>query len=147
MSSTKNKAGNAFRAAHRKATKFGCYDDLTQDDVTYLFTLAGGRCAISGKFSNSLSLDHLLPLSKGGRNSIDNVIVVDLELNCSKGNGSTLEFLRFDPHRAYDIVKLLASRSQRSYEEVYNDLVAHQSDENNAWYRKHIQPLLDKEGA
>ena len=53
----------------------------------------GNRCQYCGhKFSSSeLSLDHVIPLSRGGRSNWENVVCACLSCNVKKGNRSPHE--------------------------------------------------------
>lgn len=151
MSSLKNKARNACRNAKKAAKEYGVYDDLTDDDVIYLFKLAKGRCAYTGKEVplNRLSLEHVIPMSKGGPNTIGNILVVDLSANKSKHDASVMEFIesRYDPHTVPELVKLLAARGNRDYMELYDELYEYQRRESNEQYRRVIEALEKRKKA
>ena len=53
------------------------------------------RCAISGRMltPETASLDHILPLSRGGEHSFENVWVVDHQINIAKGTMTLEEFV------------------------------------------------------
>jgi len=138
MALPNNKARMAYRNACMTAKKFSVYSDLTYDDVEYLFKLANGRCAYTGIESDNLSLEHVIPMSKGGPNTISNLLVVDLTANKRKGEGSALEFIesRYDPYTVTPLVRLLAARGNREYRELYDELYEYQRQESNELYRK-----------
>jgi len=133
-----NKARLAYRNACLSAKKYSVYNDLTYDDVEYLFKLADGHCAYTGKKSENLSLEHVIPMSKGGPNTISNLLVVDLTANKRKGEGSALEFIesRYDPYTVMPLVKLLATRGNRECRDLYDELYKYQHEESNELYRK-----------
>jgi len=135
-----NKARLAYRNACHSAKKHGVYSDLTYDDVEYLFKLADGHCAYTGEKSDNLSLEHVIPMSRGGTNTLGNILVVDLSANRRKNDGSALEFIesRYDPHTVTPLVKLLAARGNREYRELYEELYEYQRQEANELYRKLI---------
>lgn len=145
MASLENKARNAYRNAKKNAQRFGVYDDLTEDDVMYLFKLASGRCAYTGKRVpfHRLSLEHVIPMSKGGKNTIGNVLVVDIAANLQKRDSSALEYIdsRCNPRDALPLVKLLAARGNRDYRELYDELYEYQRQESNELYRKLLAKL------
>jgi len=138
-----NKARLAYRNACITAKKYGVYNDLTYDDVEYLFKLADGRCAYTGRKSDNLSLEHVIPMSKGGPNTISNILVVDLDANRRKNDGSALEFIesQHDPYTVTPLVNLLATRGNREYREVYEELCEYQRQEANELYRKLIAKI------
>jgi 5-methylcytosine-specific restriction endonuclease McrA len=55
-------------------------------------------CAYCGQMK-PLTIDHIVPLSKGGRHDIDNIVPACGSCNSSKGNSNILEFLY---RRRYD---------------------------------------------
>lgn len=52
------------------------------------------QCALSGRklTPETASLDHIVPLSRGGEHSIENLWVVDVQVNAAKGTLTTEEF-------------------------------------------------------
>lgn len=149
MASLENKAGNAFRQAQKTAEKYGAYDNLSYDDVLYLFKLANGRCAYTGEKSDLLSLEHIIPLSSGGTNTIDNIIVVDLDINRKKNASNMMDFIeeRYNRHDVLPLVKLLASRGNMPYEQLYDRIFAYQKAESEAQYQRIINALERKKKA
>ncbi len=53
----------------------------------------GGRCQYTGRElpRDRWSMDHVLPLSRGGKDSPDNVVLADKEINNRKGNKTPRE--------------------------------------------------------
>lgn len=138
MQSLENKARQAWRHACEKAEKLGVENTLTEDDVIYLFKLANGQCAYTGKHSSILSLEHVIPMNKGGANSIGNVIVVDLYVNRQKRDNCVLEIdsFRHAPGEAHEVIKLLAARGNRDIDDLYWELREFQQEQNTAEFRK-----------
>lgn len=50
-------------------------------------------CVYCGNTKN-LSLDHLIPLSKGGAHSLNNVVIACVSCNCSKNDTNIIRWLR-----------------------------------------------------
>jgi len=57
-----------------------------------IYARDGYRCVYCGA-QEDLTLDHIVPLSKGGTHSEDNLVVACRSCNASKGNRSLLEWL------------------------------------------------------
>jgi 5-methylcytosine-specific restriction endonuclease McrA len=53
------------------------------------------RCAITGRLltPETASLDHIVPISRGGEHTLDNLWVVDHQVNSAKGSMTYAEFL------------------------------------------------------
>ena len=73
------------------------FDRLPRQDVKFsrhnIYVRDGNRCQYCGhKFSSSeLSLDHVIPLSRGGRSTWENVVCACLPCNVKKGNKLLIE--------------------------------------------------------
>jgi hypothetical protein len=68
---------------------------VTQSFLVKLIEKQGYRCAISGAelTPEIASLDHVVPVSKGGEHAVDNVVWVHAEINRMKGQLSIEEFV------------------------------------------------------
>ena len=81
----------AVRWAHnRRARKTGALSD--NSSLQDLLVLYGPRCLACGTTSN-LTIDHIVPLVKGGSNTIDNKQVLCKRCNDSKGT-KTIDYRR-----------------------------------------------------
>jgi hypothetical protein len=72
---------------------------LTESDIEFLINFQNNRCASCGReFTESLGyqLDHILPVSKGGGFTLQNVQLLCKTCNCSKGNKMILYRKSFD---------------------------------------------------
>lgn len=69
--------------------------NITATQVMELVHEQNFRCAISGRglTPKTASLDHIVPLGKGGEHSIKNVWVVDHQINLAKGTMTFDEFV------------------------------------------------------
>ncbi|MDW0110447.1 HNH endonuclease [Sporosarcina aquimarina] len=135
-----NRLRTALKDAKRSAAKYGAVDTLTLDDLRYLFTVANGRCAYSGAFMSAPSVEHVKPLSKGGTNSVDNILIVENALNKTKKDGDPAEFI--DQHYGFavtrEIIELLAARRGIDFDVVYAEFEDAQAEYSNEFYRKLI---------
>lgn len=76
-----------FNEAMRRHQKFKKTKKLTTHNVAEVYE---GICAVSGKKlkPEEFSKEHVRPLSKGGRNDWNNVVLMDRQLNSKRGNKS-----------------------------------------------------------
>ena len=94
---------NAFDGAKRKAKKYGCIDTLTYEQLEHLYhETFGFSCMLTGEQDGTI--EHLKPLSLGGPNSIENIIVVSSAINKAHNNRNYFEIIEelatkheFDP--------------------------------------------------
>lgn len=146
MARPENRVGAAYRRAKLSAAKAGVYDDLTMEDVRYIFALANGRCAYSGQIDNRLTLEHIIPFAKGGANTLANITAVSAKANRKKHAGDPSEYL--DTHAGFyvtkDIVELVAARRGVPVETVTGEFLEAQADYNNELYARMIQKLEAK---
>lgn len=70
---------------------------VTQSFLVQLIAKQNYRCAISGieLTPEMASLDHIIPVSKGGEHVVDNVVWVHAEINRMKGQLSMEQFIAF----------------------------------------------------
>lgn len=86
---------NAVSHGKRRIAKYGntpISEMLTSTEWLAKLVDADGHCAYCGKKAK-LTLDHVVPLSKGGKHSKDNVVPACSHCNSSKGNKTLDEWL------------------------------------------------------
>jgi 5-methylcytosine-specific restriction endonuclease McrA len=83
-----NKSDHARRAA--KTNAGGIY---TVDDIVRLTNLQKGRCACCGK-RRKLTVDHIVPLARGGSNGPTNLQMLCVSCNSSKGSRDAVAFMQ-----------------------------------------------------
>lgn len=68
---------------------------ITAKRVLALIERQRFRCAISGRelTPETASLDHIVPLARGGKHELENVWAVDYQVNMAKGALSVEEFV------------------------------------------------------
>jgi 5-methylcytosine-specific restriction endonuclease McrA len=75
----------------RRAAAYGYSGEhFTEEEWAELLELSGGRCLSCGTVED-LSADHIIPLSLGGANTIENIQVLCCECNNAKG-AAVLDF-------------------------------------------------------
>lgn len=82
------------RAARRRARRVAAADnDLTFDEWESLLE-AWGACAYCGSAAGPFQKDCVLPISRGGRYTFDNVVPACRSCNASKSNDEVTGWLR-----------------------------------------------------
>jgi 5-methylcytosine-specific restriction endonuclease McrA len=71
---------------HRtRAKAFGLTEHFTFDEWVALCARHGNKCLKCGEYFDLLSPDHIIPLSAGGTNTIDNIQCLCWRCNIGKG--------------------------------------------------------------
>ncbi|NAP00425.1 hypothetical protein FRY77_31065 [Halomonas sp. MG34] len=108
-----NRIRTAFRRAKRTARQFDAPDDLSYDDVAYTFAIAGGHCAYCGQPSQRLQLEHIVPLSRGGWNSLCNVTTACPSCNRRKRTTALLTLTEQNEMDTQLILRLIKGMAYR----------------------------------
>jgi 5-methylcytosine-specific restriction endonuclease McrA len=89
---------NADNAHHRRAhnanlraSKWGVVGTLTEADVKNAFEQAGGKCAYCTQSADTI--DHIVPMSRGGANVPANIVACCLSCNSKKYNRTVREWV------------------------------------------------------
>jgi 5-methylcytosine-specific restriction endonuclease McrA len=81
-----------LRKAHRRRARLnGSSDNYTAEELANLRAKAGGKCALCNAH-RTLTVDHIVPLSRGGSNGIRNIQFLCRRCNSSKGARDPIEF-------------------------------------------------------
>lgn len=75
----------------RRSRKNEVVSALTSKDLKELIKLSKGKCFYCG-MKKKLSLDHIVPISKGGSHTKDNVVMACISCNSSKGAKDPFHF-------------------------------------------------------
>lgn len=74
------------RSERRRAAKRGAEGAHTAEDIKQQYARQGGRCHwCSRKVGKKFHVDHIVPLSRGGSNSPENLVISCPKCNLSKG--------------------------------------------------------------
>src|SRR5690625_4247275 len=84
----RGRSAQALNDSRKTARKYGVYDDLTLDDIMYVFSISGGECVYCGKVSEDYQLEHIVPMSRGGTNTLSNITTSCPACNIAKHNNS-----------------------------------------------------------
>lgn len=80
-------------SAKRRARKLNASGSYTGEDRKFLFNLANYKCQMLGCIeTENLHIDHIVPLSKGGRNDIINLQVLCASCNSSKNDHHNTDY-------------------------------------------------------
>lgn len=76
-----------------RAKWFGLTEHFTEQEWRNLLVDSEYKCIACGKSSDNVSIeaDHVIPLARGGTNTIDNIQVLCKSCNCSK-NSKSIDF-------------------------------------------------------
>jgi len=87
-----NREKYLLQKAHRRALKMNCKGVCTAEQLKERIAFYGGKCAycVSGKFE---SIDHVIPLARGGTNWPSNLRPCCRKCNSSKGARPLSQFL------------------------------------------------------
>ncbi|MDL0419703.1 HNH endonuclease [Caldibacillus thermoamylovorans] len=109
MRQTKNRLRTALRDSKKTAAKYGCYDDLTIQDLTDIYEFFDGYCPYCDKpitADQKFSIDHIRPLSKSGANTRSNTVLCHLSCNLRKKDKAVAEI--FGAAKAAEIAEYSA---------------------------------------
>ena len=79
---------------HRRRAIEDSLDKIDYRAVKDKFDRLGNKCVICGSTEN-ITIDHIVPITKGGTNDIDNLQPLCKSCNSSKNNKTMEEFLRY----------------------------------------------------
>lgn len=81
------------KASHhlRRARLAGCKGSYTVQEWINLCVYYGNKCLRCGRDDVKLTVDHVVPISKGGSNSINNLQPLCMSCNCSK-HANTIDY-------------------------------------------------------
>lgn len=97
------KERDRFNGHMYRARKWGVTITLTWDDWVCMIDEADGSCYYCGADDRKLSVDHVLPLSRGGPHSIENLVMACAGCDTRKANRTPVEMSEYllDDTRQY----------------------------------------------
>ncbi len=78
----------AIRENRRRARKVGSINDFTEEQWIALKAAYRNRCVYCGKRPKKLTIEHVIPLAKGGPHTISNIVPACWPCNKAKRTGS-----------------------------------------------------------
>jgi 5-methylcytosine-specific restriction endonuclease McrA len=99
----KNHENAAVWQQRRRARWAGIEDTLTEQQWLEMIDVFDRRCGYCGRYLHSVTVDHVVPISAGGANSVDNVIPACKPCNSRKGPRGILKMANepFVPNESY----------------------------------------------
>ncbi len=89
---TSSSPQHIFQRLSKRYVKQGIM--LTPMDLWSMAKKQKAVCALSGRsLKSNISIDHIIPKSKGGTNDKSNIRLVNLDVNVARGNKSDSEFI------------------------------------------------------
>lgn len=90
-----NKFKSMANTANKRARERGQLEVITKGDLWKVAKRQKMRCALSGKklTNENISLDHILAMSRGGKNIIENIQLLDNSINLMKNSHLQDDFL------------------------------------------------------
>jgi 5-methylcytosine-specific restriction endonuclease McrA len=86
----KNKDKLRAQAHISRSEKLGLPYQLTETDITSLYSYFNNQCPITG--SEDVQVDHFIPIAKGGETSLKNLILLKRNLNATKWISNPFEW-------------------------------------------------------
>lgn len=140
MKKKDNKIKQAYRKSKEAAARYGVYDDLTLDDVYYVFSIAEGHCNYCGKdVGNEIQLEHIFSMASGGHNTLANVTTSCISCNQKKNIKPILTHIQtnsFDIELMNALVDRIAYRMDKHKGEVVDLMELQQHDFNKQNIKK-----------
>ena len=94
-----------FRVSHYEALKKNAGGTYTIEDFHNLCDSLNWQCAYCGKqiTEDTATRDHVMPVSRGGNNSIDNILPACFSCNASKNNKTKEEYLIYKEEKCKQV--------------------------------------------
>lgn len=83
-----DKSAQAHRRLKRRSAKLGIPMEVTPGEIRLLFSVFDGCCSYCSKRpekARNLHLEHIVPLSENGRNTLENLLPACIHCNTKKG--------------------------------------------------------------
>lgn len=146
-----DRASVLYRGLRRRARLAGQKVDVTREELQALFAAFDGECVYCGitedEAGRSHHVDHLIPVSKGGRHHRSNLVLACASCNSSKSKDTLIEFYerRKDKVSAANfntVVHYVALMSGQPVDEVLTSFMV---DFQKSAYRNLTELITDEE--
>jgi 5-methylcytosine-specific restriction endonuclease McrA len=97
---------NKFRCKSKRRNAIGQHT-LSSKELNKIYNSFENKCAYCNSTDN-ITLDHVIPVSKGGNTTIDNIILACRSCNCKRGNKDLCLFVSEEKYKSINkkIVRL-----------------------------------------
>ena len=144
-----DKAARSYRRLRLRANKLGIPIEVTPREIRLLFNVFDGCCAYCSKRpekAKNLHLEHIVALSEGGRNTLQNLIPACNICNSKKGTKPiATHFIenreKFPDENMAQVIDYISFLSGNKKEEV----AAEFADDHTLYLLKQARPALEKE--
>lgn len=109
-----------YASACSRAEQYGAVNRLALDDLLRIIRTANGCCSYCQREvgAESLTPDHVIPLSRGGSNTPDNIVAACPECNVRKGDR-----LLSEPMRLQNVVMALGVGTKKARELIVSGVL------------------------
>src|SRR5690606_3680729 len=150
-----DRASQVYRGMKRRAIASGTLLEVTPKEIQALYMAFDGECLYCGEKEDENGrahhIDHVIPISDGGRHHISNLVLSCASCNPSKGNKPLFVFFfekrgeQFTEERFAKLVHYLSLVRQQPVEEITKDFTQRYADyvidEFDRWCDKQAERL------
>lgn len=137
-----SKPYKAFWRLKAKQKLYNIPIEITKEDVAILFDVFEGKCSYCGidesEETGTMELDHVVPMSRGGRHHVSNFVISCKSCNAKKRDKQLVDFYRchkpFTGERLDYIFKHIAYFTKRDPEEVALEFYAEAKERHDGVY-------------
>jgi 5-methylcytosine-specific restriction endonuclease McrA len=140
------RALHAYYHALERCKKFGTPNEVTLDEVKRIFRAFDGTCIYCGAQETDdevFHLEHVIPLSKGGRHNAGNLVISCPTCNRAKHNKPLItfyyEYEPFTDENLAVIVNYLALSNNMTRSEMLEQLIEQHADYMLEQMDKHLE--------
>lgn len=125
----------AYKAFYRLKERSDTPIEVTKEEITKLFATFDGTCAYcSAKTDETPHLEHIVPISDGGRNHISNLVIACRQCNFKKGSKPVVTHFFNSPEFKDANFSFLAQYVAIQSDQPVEDIVLDMADRYATYY-------------